>query len=236
MDLKSQITSLVKLQELDSEIYSMNREKEAKPLEIKAFEAEFELKKQGLADLEKKLLDLQKQRKEKELELAANEESIKKLQGQLYSLKTNKEYQAMLQQIQDAKADASVVEDKILEFFEETDKLKKEIEQENLKLKEEENAFCGRKKQVELRLKEIDERLGELGAKRAQVLPGIEQKVLLQYERILHSRDGLAMAGVKDNSCSGCHMLVPAQVINLIKMYENFITCEVCNRILYIPE
>jgi hypothetical protein len=235
-DLKTQIIGLVSLQELDSEIYALNNEKEAKPLEIKAMEASFEAKKQNLAALEKKSLELLKQRKEKELDLASKEEAAKKLQGQLYSLKTNKEYQIMLQQIQDAKADGELVEEKILMLFEDSDKIKKEIEQENIKIKEEEKVFIEQKKKVELRVKEIDGRLEVLQAQRKQVAPGIDAKVFSLYERILNSRDGLAIVSVKDNSCSGCNMNVPPQVINLIKMYDAIITCEVCNRILYIKE
>jgi len=67
-------------------------------------------------------------------------------------------------------------------------------------------------------------------------MPGIDRKILTQYERILNNRDGLAIVSVKGNSCQGCNMFVPAQVINLIKMYERIITCEVCNRMLYIKD
>ena len=236
IDLKTQIVGLVSLQELDSEIYALRNEKEAKPLEIKVMEASFEAKKQNLANLEKKSLDLQKQRKDKELELASKEEAAKKLQSQLYSLKTNKEYQTMLQQIQDAKADGSMVEEKILILFEESDQAKKEIEQENSKIKEEEKVFIEQKKKVEARIKECDDRLAVLEAKRKQAAPGLDAKVFSQYERILNSRDGLAIVSVKNNSCSGCNMNIPPQVINLIKMYDNIITCEVCNRILYIAD
>ncbi len=236
IDLKAQIIGLVKLQGLDSEIYALENEKEAKPLEIKAIELSFEAKKQSLALLEKNSLDLQKQRKEKELELATNAEAVKKLQGQLYSLKTNKEFQTMLQQIADAKADGSVIEEKILISFEDSDKIKAQIDQENLKLKEEEKGFLEQKKKVELRVKEIDERLNQLQAQRKQITPEIDPKMLSEYERILSSRDGLAIVTVVHNSCGGCHMLVPPQVINLIKMYEHIVTCEVCNRIFYISE
>ena len=236
IDLKAQINSLVKLQTIDSEIYALRYEKESKPQEIKTLEAAFEEKKQSLATLEKNLLDLQKQRKDKELELASKEESAKKLQTQLYLLKTNKEYQAMLQQIQDAKADASIVEDKILELFDASDKIKTEVEREKQKLKEEEKLFFDQKKKIEDRIKEVDDRLAQLEALRIQVTPDIEPKILAQYERILLNRDGLAIVTVKDNSCKGCNMFVPPQVINLIKMYERLITCEVCNRILYINE
>jgi len=228
--------SLVKLQELDSEIHVLENEKAASPQKIKTLEDAFEFKKQDLVVLENKSLDLQKQRKEKELELATNAEGVKKLSGQLFSLKTNKEFQLMQQQIADAKADGAVIEEKILIFFEEADKIKAQIDLKNLELKGEENIFSQQKKLVESRNEEIKGRLSQLDAQRKQIIPDIDQKMLQVYERILHSRDGLAMVAVKDNSCGGCHMLVPPQVINLIRMYERIITCEVCNRILYIKE
>jgi uncharacterized protein len=235
-DLKTQIGSLVGLQKIDSGIYALGNEKKIIPQEIKDLEAAFELKKQGLLALENKSLDLQKQRKDLELELASNAEGIKKLSGQLFSLKTNKEFQTMQQQIADAKADGSVIEEKILVSFEESDKIKTQIEAENLKIKEEEKEFLEQKKKVQLRIDEISGQLNQLEAQRKQILPEIEPKLLQEYERILHSREGLAIVTVKDNSCGGCHMLVPPQVINLIRMYEHLITCEVCNRILYIQE
>jgi len=235
-NLKEQLDGLMKLQEVDSEIYTLGIEKASKPLEIKAFEAAFESKKQNLANLENKSLEITKKRKEKELELATNAEAVKKLQGQLYSLKTNKEFQTMQQQIADAKADGSVIEESILISYEESDKIKAQIEAENLKIKEEEKIFLGQKAKVQERIKEIDNRLAQLAAERGKIAPGIEQKMLSEYERILESRDGLAIVTVKDNSCGGCHMLVPPQVINLIKMYEKVVTCEVCNRILSLKE
>jgi hypothetical protein len=182
------------------------------------------------------LLDLQKARKDKEGELAAKEEATRKLQAQLYSLKTNKEYQTMLHQIQDSKADASVIEDKILQLFDACDKISKDIDKEKNRLNDEEKVFAAQKQQVEMRIKEIDGRLLMLQAQRKQTTPLIDAKILSQYERILSNRDALAIVGVKHNSCLGCNMHVPPQVINLIQMYEHIITCEMCNRILYIPD
>ena len=85
LDLKSQINSLVKLQTVDTEIYSLKSEKEAKPIQIKGLSDSFEQKKQSLADLEKKVLDLQKQIKEQDLEIATKKEATAKLKTQLYS-------------------------------------------------------------------------------------------------------------------------------------------------------
>lgn len=235
-DLKKQLGILIQLQAIDTQIYALKDEKELKPKEIRALQDSFEEKKQKLAALEKASLDLQKQKKEAELELAAKEEGTKKLQAQLYQLKTNKEYQAMLQQIEDSKADASVIEDKILESLEKIDKVKSDIEQEKQRLKEEERVFFEQKKKVEDKIKEIDEQLARLEAQRKQSLSDIDKKILSQYERILTNREWLAIVSVKNNSCQGCNMHVPPQVINLIRMYERIITCEVCNRILYTED
>jgi len=235
-NLKAQLDGLVKLQTVDSEIYALNNEKAIKPSEIKAIEESFELKKQNLVNLQGKSLEIVKQRKEKELELATNAEAVKKLQGQLYSLKTNKEFQTMQQQIADTKADGSVIEEAILLSYDESDKIKLQIDQENLKLKEEEKIFLGQKNKVNERIKEIDSRLSQLDSLRKQTIPGINEKLLNEYEKILHSRAGLAIAEVKDNACGGCHMHIPPQVINLIKMYDKIITCEVCNRIFCLKE
>jgi len=236
IDLKSQIESLVQLQKVDSEIYALKNEKESKPEQVKALEAAFEAKKQSLVGLEKSAQDLLKQRKDKELMLASNEENRKKLQTQLYSLKTNKEYQVMLQQIEEAKADASVIEDKVLQLFEQSDKIKTDIEKEKQRLQEEEKVYSAETKRVRERIQQIDERLAQLDVQRKQILPAVDPKMLSQYERILNNRDGLAIVGVKDNSCQGCNMFVPHQVINLIKMYERLVTCEMCARILYIED
>jgi predicted nucleic acid-binding Zn-ribbon protein len=120
--------------------------------------------------------------------------------------------------------------------MEETEKLKVQLEQERQALKQEEAVFNAEKKKIEDRLKEIDERLSQLDAQRRQIIPQVDPKVFSQYERILVNRDGLAIVKTTGNSCQGCNMLLPAQVINLIKMYERIITCEVCNRMLYIDE
>jgi len=79
------------------------------------------------------------------------------MQAQLYQLKTNKEYNVMLQQIQDSKADASLVEDKILEAMDKIDKAKLNVDAEKKKLLEEEKFFNEQKAKLENELKEIEQ-------------------------------------------------------------------------------
>jgi len=235
-NLKEQLHTLIQLQAIDTQIYRLNEEKKSQPQEIEALKSAFEAKKENLAKLEKVSLDLQKEKKDRELELGSKEENAKKLQGQLFQLKTNKEYNTMLQQIQDAKADGSMIEDKILESMDKIEKARLDIERERKKLQQEEQEFNAQKKKVDDRIKEIDEKLAQLDIQRKQSVPAIDTKILAQYERILQNREGLAIVSVKDNTCSGCNMFMPAQVINSIKMYEKIMVCDVCNRILFIGD
>lgn len=236
VNLKGQLSTLVRLQELDTRIYGLSEEKREKPAEIETLKAAFEAKKKRMAELEKALVDAQKEKKDHEIELGSKEENVKKLQSQLYALKTNKEYNAMLQQIADAKADASMIEDKILGSMDKIDSTKIAVDEEKKRLQQEESVFNAEKQKVETRIKEIEQQLETLENQRRQITPEVDQKILQQYERILRSREGLAIVKVKNDSCSGCNMAVPPQVINLIRMFERMITCEVCNRILCIDD
>ncbi|MFH1441287.1 MAG: C4-type zinc ribbon domain-containing protein [Candidatus Omnitrophota bacterium] len=233
-NLKNQLENLIKLQAVDKEIYALNLEKTAMPEKIKEAQACFEAKKQNLQDLEKKSLDLQKYKKDRELELASYEENAKKLQGQLFQLKTNKDYQAMQQQIKEVKADSSVIEDKVLQIMEKVDVIKSDIEKEKLKVQAEEKVFNEEKNKINNRIKEIDDRLSQLDAQRKQNIPSIEPGLFSQYEKVLINREGVAIVEVKNNCCQGCNMSMPPQVINQIRMYENIVICEFCSRILYV--
>jgi predicted nucleic acid-binding Zn-ribbon protein len=232
VNLREQLKLLMALQKIDTQIYRLKEEKKNLPKEIEALKNAFDAKKQNLAQSEKAYLDAQKEKKDREAEFAAKEESVKKLQGQLYQLKTNKEYNAMLQQISDGKADASVIEDRILESMDKLDRAKAGVDEDKKKLQGEEQVFNGEKAKVEAQGKEMDGQLSHLEAEREKTLPGIDKKLLADYDRVLKNREGMAIACVKGDMCSGCNLKVPPQVINMIKMYESVQTCEVCNRIL----
>lgn len=232
VNLKEQLKLLRELQKVDTLIYRLREEKNATPKEVEALREAFEQKKQSLALKEKTYLEAQKEKKGCEADFASREESVKKLQGQLYQLKTNKEYNTMLQQISDGKADASVIEDRILEAMDKLDKAKTAVDEEKKRLQGEEQLFNAEKTKIEARGKEMDDKLSLLEADRHRNMAGIDKNILADYDRILKNREGLAIACIRDSHCTGCNMKVPPQVLNMIKMYESIQTCEVCNRIL----
>ena len=61
----------------------------------------------------------------------------------------------------------------------------------------------------------------------------IDPRVLANYEKILDAKDGLAMVPIVEDTCGGCHMQLPPQVINEIRLKNEIIYCQICSRILY---
>ena len=234
--IKEQLSVLVELQALDVQIYALNKEKDRVPVELSKLQDALNAKKATLGSLEQKSKSLLSKRKERELELASKEDSAKKLNSQLFSLKTNKEYQAMLEQIAGAKADGSLMEEEILKVMDEQDVLKEELSKEKAGFAEEEKKFNQDKKNLEEKVKEVTFLVSELVLKRKRFLPSLDKQILFYYERILKGKDGLALVKVKDCACQGCFMNVTSQVINEIKMQDKIVTCESCARILYLEE
>ena len=187
-------------------------------------------------NLRERLKAILLKRKEKEGELSAKEEAIKTLKAKQFSLKTNKEMDALLSEVKGHEMDKSLLEEAILKIFDEQDVLKKELEQKQRELKEEEKKYNQEKQVIENRIKEIEGYMKDLEAKRAVAEKQVDPKIITHYNRILNAKDGLALVAVKDNSCQGCHMNVTHQVINEIKMYDKINCCSMCARILYIPE
>jgi predicted nucleic acid-binding Zn-ribbon protein len=142
----------------------------------------------------------------------------------------------MLSEIDGVKMDKSLLEEDVLKIFEEQDALKIELEQKQNLLKEEEKKFETEKQKILERIKEIEGYIKDLEAKRAIAEKEIDAKIVNQYNKILKGKDGLALVEVKNDSCQGCFMNVPPQVINEIKMHDRLIFCEMCARILYIAD
>ena len=233
---KEEIGKLKELQKIDSQIFGLNKERSSKPSIIKDMETQFETKKQVLKESDEKFKKVGLKRKEIEGNLAAKEEQIKQLQAKLYSLKTNKEYSTMLSQIQGAQMDKSLVEEDILKSFDEQEEVNKEKLKLEQDLKVQEGEFQQEKQKILNRLKELDAQIADLESKRQVALHGIDKNILTQYERILRGKEGLAIVEAAHNSCQGCYMNIPHQVINEIKMYNKLVFCEMCSRILFVED
>ena len=233
--VNEQIKVLVELQKIDSEIFRQKKELASHPTIQKGLDAEFEKKKASVKTAEEGLKTLQLRQKQKESDLAVREEKIAKLQGQLYQLKSNKEYSAMELEIKGFKADKSLLEEEILGLLDSVDQAKAALAKEKESLSLEEKKHQTEIAELNRKSTEIQRMVSAGEEKRKAYTPNIESRLLSQYERILKSREGLALVPVRNNACGGCHMGLPPQVVNETQQHDKWILCESCARLLYWP-
>jgi len=235
-NLKDQIRKLVELQVKDEEIFRFKRELREKPAQVEALKNEFESKKVNLKSLEDKLKTIQVKQKELELDLKVKEENIAKSDASLGLIKTNKEYQARLLEIENLKADKSLVEEKILLGFDEVEAARRALETEKSAVAQYEKEFNAKKKQVEDDVAVIADQLKVKESQRARIAPEVRPDYLSRYERVLQNKDGLGIVKVVGHACGGCFMHLTEQVLNELKKYEQIISCDQCARILYLDD
>ena len=234
--IKEQLRKLVELQKIDHDVFTFKRELKDKPILIEELKHQFEEKKSKLKKLEEELKILQVEQKNKEIDLKSKEDLIVKTDAQLLQLKSNKDYQTKLLEIESIKADKSIIEEKILLSYDAIDNAKKKIEEERGLIILEEKKFLEQKRKLDEELDQAQANVQRLEGERRQILPSINPEFLARYDRILNNRDGLALVPVKNHSCGGCYMNVPDQVVNQIKRYDQIIYCEMCARLLYLEE
>lgn len=228
-----QLSTLLKLQEVDAKIYAHLRSKKMKPLELEGIRLKREGQLLAVQSAEKRLSELQLHRKEKEMDLEAKEGTIKKYQIQLYQVKTNKEYQSLQKEIEGLKADNSVLEEEILHLMEEVDREKSMLTEQKGILSSLEGELKREGERIQREIEAIDQDLVHFKEKREEMIPELDRKLLERYDKILLAKEGVALVPIEGNSCSGCHMSLPPQVINEVQLQEKLVTCESCSRILY---
>jgi len=232
-DIKQDIQILKELQVLDKEIYDLEQELILMPLQVADLERDYKEAVALAEAFEQQIKDVKVKQKDKEGELSQKEGGIQKLQVQLNLVKTNKEYTAIQHEIASAKADNSVLEEKILEFMDEVETINKKLAEQKKKVQEEEKILEGRKQELKQKQEVHGKRIEQLKNDRKSLAERVSSETAALYERILKKKEGLAIVSVNGENCGYCQIQLRAQIQNDAKLQTQITLCESCSRILY---
>ena len=231
--MKTQLELLVKLQTCDSAISKAQRIQENHPQEIKHLEEELAKKQAEFNSQTQQLEEIKKKRIAKEQDLALEEEKVQKARQRLSTVKTNKEYQASLKEIEATESNNLKIEEEILFIMEEADALIEQQKQGEEQFKLVEKEISEKKKILETQLKECTLEIEAKQEEKDQFMSQIKEDVLDIYNRVKQKRPELTVVPAENSCCMGCHMNIPPQLFNEVKICEKIIRCPHCNRILY---
>ncbi|NLF32581.1 MAG: hypothetical protein GX591_17030 [Planctomycetes bacterium] len=177
-----------------------------------------------------------------DLDRASRDEEIEHLRGALNRARTNKEYAALLTQINSFKADNSKLEEQILATMEGLDKAKAELEAIGAHVEAEEKRKTHAAEANAGEVAKLNAMLDELRQRRNEAAAAVPHDVLANFDRIAGNRDGEGLAPIevvdaKRNEfiCGGCYMGLSAEHYNALLSKDEIRHCDSCGRILYIP-
>jgi len=229
------IQKLLDVQEIDLKIREMEIETATIPKLIQERDKAIDLKLAGLAHLKEKIEENRKIQRQAERRMEKKQEELLKYNAQLPLIKTNREYKAILVEIDMVEKEISNVEEEVLvamDAIEEMETEVKEKEEETRKVEEETEK---EKESLRENQRALEETLEGIRSDRENLATTVDNRLLSEYDRIRLRKGGLAIAIIEDESCGACHMALPPQVVNeaiggKIKL------CPSCSRLLFWNE
>jgi hypothetical protein len=232
--LDTQLRILIDLQALDTRIATVEGEMAKLPRAIAAIQASLEEGRKALDSLTGQLDVTRKQTRTREKDLEVTQTKRSRIEGRLYEVKTNKEYSAALLEIEDVKQEKARVEEDILTLMERQERLAAEVREAEIQLRAREDEGGRDEAALQEKLRGLEADLVVLKSERGEIIPQLPGPVLLNYQRILKARGGLAIVPiVKPNLCAGCRMTATPQRIQELRQQDALIPCESCGRFLY---
>ena len=229
------LRSLVRLQQRMIGIESIDGKIAAIPAEVAALEKSLLAMQQEIEAARVRLDELQSDRRRLEGDLQAVEIRIQKYHAQLAEIKTNKEYQAMVKEIESCRAERTALDEKILLEMEEGDGRSEEFRVLQERLKEKESETRQGKTRLDDRASALRKEREELEAERKALSESIPREYLAPFTKVANQRRGLALVAVRDELCGGCHVRVMPRLIQQVRRAEGLIACDSCKRYLYVP-
>lgn len=228
-----ELKNLVELQHIDSEIVKKTKLIEEIPRKISSFEISLKEIRMTFEKIKQKYASIEKAKKDKERTLDEINEKIKRLKARTSEIKTNKEYQAHLKEIESTEKQTRSVEDEILSLMETLDDVQKELKAEEEKVKIEEAKLKEFEKTLMNEAEGTKREIDKLKARRFEIVRKINPEIYKLYISLLETKGGLAVAEARDEVCQGCNMSISPQLYVEIKRNEEIRQCPQCHRILY---
>ncbi len=234
--MREQLELLVQLQEIDNQLLELKQERGTLPETVERLGAEIEETTQLLDDRREELLNAGKERRRIENEVELAKMSLKKYQDQLFKVSTNREYDAITNEIESAKSVVTNGESRIIELMGQEEELTEHISNLEAHSEQIKSDFETQDAELQEKIAETSDLDASLNKNRTKIVEQLAKPIYAHYERIhIAKEDGMGVANVFSGACGGCFAAIPPQKLMEISALSDFILCETCGRILVDP-
>jgi len=236
--------SLLKLNQVDAQVRGLRSRLQSAQQYLDAQTGQLEDLNQQLQELVTRRKHMQATIANHESEMATIDERIEKLRDELNNSVTNKQYSAVLTELNTIKANRSEIETQELGELELVDSVEEEITTIQSHIEERAKVRDLAEAQLKERESEIGQRLGELETEREQAAGDVPGEALDIFDNLAEIYDGEAMATIEEVSlrhreyaCGACNIQLPFETVSvLMGGVSTVVRCTACTRILYLQD
>jgi predicted nucleic acid-binding Zn-ribbon protein len=231
--VKEQIKLLVELQNKDHAIDSLRRKLREGPERLQELAGELQRLEGNLENDKERVQELKKAQRQHEAEIEDAVAHIKKSRGRLMNIKNNKEYRALIREIEETERGNADKEDKVLACLEQLEKLNEQIEAGEKDLSARRDHIKSEEITIGKETAHVEKELSDMDGSRAELMQSIDSQLIVKYEQIKTWSGGIAVALVNNATCAECHLSIPPQMYNELQRQDALKLCPNCQRIIY---
>ena len=223
------LEQLIKLQEIDHRLLEIKEYMGDLPMTVESQELEIATIHSKNEHKQERIVNIDKDIRHHEAEIEDFSTKLKKYKEQLFLVKSNKEYDAISQEIDHIKTTISKSETVQLQFEEEKNELEETIKLNTSKIESTKESLASNQIELQSAMSETTHEQEELESNRNILFKDIEPTYLNTYETLRNARDGVGMASIIGSACGGCYSQLPPQIVIEIKENKKIITCPGCS-------
>lgn len=235
--VEEKLSSLVRLQKIDSKLDEIKILKGELPMEVSDLEDEIQGLHSRQTRIEEEINGITDFIEGKKNAIKDADAMVKKYQKQSDAVKNNREYEAITKEIEMQELEGKLAEKHIRDANEELAEKAKMLDQTKKLIANKDTSLKQKKSELEKIIVDTEKEEVHFSKLSGEARHNIDERLLYSYDRIRKSyRNGLAVVPVERDACGGCFNAIPPQRQSEIRQHKKIIVCENCGRILVDEE
>jgi predicted nucleic acid-binding Zn-ribbon protein len=232
-EVKQQLTTLAALQKAENEIANIEKALSGVNAQMEALNQQIDAHDEKINNEQARLDLLRKQYREDEAEIKGIEARALKDQEKLRAVKTNKEYQSMLKEIDDLKKKSSQIEDRMLVCLEDIEQVESDLAKQKKEMITVRSEIEAQQAEIQSQTNIQKETLAQNCQERDAIYSRLDLNLQKMFDKVKCQGRGIAVAAIENGVCLVCRMGIPPQMFNELLRMDTVRLCPNCQRIIY---
>jgi len=227
---------LVELQSIDTKLRDLNDLLGDLPSKVQGLNEKEDSIKNSLVNNKKRLKELEVELHKGEVNIAQVDDKANTLKDQLFRVTTNKQYDALMTEVDHYKEKKSGFENEVIALLEEKEQLIESVDSMETELKNLSEDLSERREKLESAISESADEKSVLEKERQDKIDKIDLNIVSVYDKVMDARGGLAVVHLEGSGCGGCGSHIPPQTVTEVRAKTALHRCDICGRFLYNQE